>query len=116
MALRHDLVMQMPGLKKRYLKYNSYKNQTVHDIFSPKKIRTSHVNLVHDLKTSAFLNKGNDFEKINLPIESQFSNIFSVDIDDYNNDGFSDIILAGNLYAMSSLRSVGMTLIMDKFY
>ena len=98
MALRHDLVMQMPGLKKRYLKYNSYKNQTVHDIFSPKKIRTSHVNLVHDLKTSAFLNKGNDFEKINLPIESQFSNIFSVDIDDYNNDGFSDIILAGNLY------------------
>ena len=98
MALRHDLVMQMPGLKKRYLKYNSYKNQTVHDIFSPEKIRTSHVNLVHDLKTSAFLNKGNDFEKISLPIESQFSNIFSVGIDDYNNDGYSDIILAGNLY------------------
>ena len=37
MALRHDLVMQMPGLKKKYLKYNSYKNQTVHDIFNPLK-------------------------------------------------------------------------------
>ena len=37
MALRHDLVMQMPGLKKKYLKYNSYKNQTVNDIFPSKK-------------------------------------------------------------------------------
>ena len=33
-----------------------------------------------------------------MPIESQFSSIFSVEIEDYNKDGYNDIILGGNLY------------------
>ena len=98
MSLRHDLVMQMPGLKKKYLKYNSYKNQTVHDIFSPEKVKSSHLNYVFELKTSAFINDGKGFNKLELPIETQFSNIYAIEIEDYNNDGFKDIILGGNLY------------------
>ena len=61
MTLRHDLVMQMPGLKKKYLKYNSYKNQTVHDIFNLEKIKSSYINYVYNLKTSAFINNGSGF-------------------------------------------------------
>ena len=38
LALRHDLVMQMPELKKKYLKYESYKEQTVQDIFEPEQL------------------------------------------------------------------------------
>ena len=98
MSLRHDLVMQMPGLKKKYLKYNSYKNQTVHDIFSSEKVKSSHINYVFELKTSAFINNGKGFNKLELPIETQFSNIYAIEIEDYNNDGFKDIILGGNLY------------------
>ncbi|MEM6771683.1 MAG: FG-GAP-like repeat-containing protein, partial [Bacteroidota bacterium] len=33
--LLHDLVKQMPGLRKRYLKYSSFGDQTMEDIFSP---------------------------------------------------------------------------------
>ena len=98
MALRHDLVMQMPGLKKKYLKYNSYKNQTVHDIFNLEKIKSSHINYVYNLKTSAFINNGTGFSNLELPVETQFSNVFAVEINDYNNDGYNDIILGGNLY------------------
>lgn len=97
-ALRHDLVMQMPGLKKKYLKYDSYKNQTVHDIFNPKKIKSSHINYVYNLKSSVFINNGNGFLNLELPIEAQFSNVFAIEVDDFNNDGHNDIILGGNLY------------------
>ena len=34
MALRHDLLQQMPMLKKKYLKYASYRDQTIADIFT----------------------------------------------------------------------------------
>ena len=98
MALRHDLVMQMPGLKKKYLKYNSYKNQTVHDIFNFEKIKSSYINYVYNLKTSAFINNGAGFSNLELPVETQFSNVFAIEINDYNNDGYNDIILGGNLY------------------
>ncbi len=98
MSLRHDLVMQMPGLKKKYLKYNSYKNQTVNDIFSSNKVKSSHINYVYDLKTSVYINNGKGFNRLELPIETQFSNVYAIEIQDYNNDGYKDIILGGNLY------------------
>ena len=98
MALRHDLVMQMPTLKKKYLKYNSYKNQTVNDIFSNKKINSSLRNNIYELNTLIFINDSAKFNKINTPIETQFSTVHAIHVDDYNGDGFKDIIMGGNLY------------------
>ena len=98
MALRHDLVMQMPTLKKKYLKYNSYKNQTVNDIFSNKKINSSVRNNIYELNTLIFINDSAKFNKINTPIETQFSTVHAIHVDDYNGDGFKDIIMGGNLY------------------
>ena len=97
-SLRHDLVMQMPTLKKKYLKYNSYKNQTVNDIFPFSKIKSSQTNYVYNLKTSLFINNKGDFNSVELPIQSQFSTVHAIEIEDVNQDGFKDIILGGNLY------------------
>ena len=97
-SLRHDLVMQMPTLKKKYLKYNSYKNQTVNDIFPFSKIKSSQTNYVYNLKTSLFINNRGDFNSVELPIQSQFSTVHAIEIEDVNQDGFKDIILGGNLY------------------
>ena len=41
---------------------------------------------------------GAGFSNLELPVETQFSNVFAVEINDYNNDGYNDIILGGNLY------------------
>ena len=100
MSLRHDLVMQMPSLKKRYLKYNSYKNQTANDIFSSEKLNTSQLNLIFDLETSIFINKSGIFNKISIPIDAQFSSVHSIYTDDINSDGYLDIILGGNLHSV----------------
>ena len=97
-SLRHDLVMQMPTLKKKYLKYNSYKNQTVNDIFPFSKIKSSQTNYVYNLKTSLFINNNGNFNSVELPIQSQFSTVHAIEIEDINKDGIKDIILGGNLY------------------
>src|SRR5258706_5540866 len=39
MVLRHDLLQQMPGLKKKFLKYESYKDATITDIFTPNQLQ-----------------------------------------------------------------------------
>jgi len=98
MSLKHDLVMQMPSLKKKYLKYNSYKNQTVNDIFSSNKIKTSTKNFIYDLETAVYINDSSFFKKLSIPIEAQFSTTSAIHVDDYDHDGFKDILIGGNLY------------------
>ena len=73
MCLRHDLVMQMTIFKKRYLKYNSYKNQTASDIFNFEKLNSSQVNKIYTQETSLFFNNSGTFSKGSLPIAAQFS-------------------------------------------
>ena len=100
MCLRHDLVMQMPSFKKRYLKYNSYKNQTASDIFNIEKLNSSQVNKIYTQETSLFFNNSGTFSKGSLPIDAQFSSVYSIFIKDLNDDGYKDIILGGNLYSV----------------
>ena len=99
LSLRHDLVMQMPILKKKYLKYENYKNQTVNDIFDQEKINNSKINKVFDLETSIYINDDSlNFKKAILPIDVQFSTTNAISIDDYNNDSLKDVLIGGNLY------------------
>ena len=99
LSLRHDLVMQMPILKKKYLKYENYKNQTVNDIFDQEKINNSKINKVFDLETSIYINDDSlNFKKAILPIDVQFSTTNAISIADYNNDSFKDVLIGGNLY------------------
>ena len=98
-VLRHDLVRQMPYLKKKYLKYENYKDQTIEDIFEPEQFENAVVLEVFETRTSIALNKGDgNFELKPLPIEAQFSPVYGIEIEDFDSDGNPDIILGGNFY------------------
>ena len=97
-ALRHDLLSQLPGLKKRYLKYDSYKDQGIEDIFSADELRGSLKFDVEELRTVVLYNEGNHFSLVALPLEAQLSPMYGIGIDDYDNDGHADILLGGNQY------------------
>ena len=93
-----DLWMQIPSLKKKYLKFENYKNVTMDKLFDPSTIRDSEVKKVYNLSSVSLYNKGGkEFEMKELPFMAQLSPTYSIISDDINNDGFTDLILGGNL-------------------
>ncbi|HEX5169499.1 MAG TPA: VCBS repeat-containing protein [Cyclobacteriaceae bacterium] len=99
LVLRHDLVKQLQGLKKKYLRYEDYKNETIGDIFSNDQLRKATQSDVYQLQTSILINDGKGNFKIRaLPIEAQFSPVFGILLQDLDTDGNVDIFLGGNLY------------------
>lgn len=98
-TLKHELVAQMPVLKKRFLKYSDYNKMTIDQIFSDKLIQTSYKLEARYLASTVFLNKGNrSFENFELPIEAQFSPVYAILADDFDDDGFIDLLLGGNFF------------------
>jgi hypothetical protein len=101
MVLRHDLVQQLPSLKKQYLKYESYKGQQIEDIFAPEILKRSVVLEAFTLATVALINNGKGgFRMVQLPVEAQFSPVYTISIQDVDGDRQSDILLGGNLYSV----------------
>ena len=97
MALRHDLVQQMPMLKKKYLKYASYKDQTIADIFTEAQMKGVTKWDCYTLSSSVIINEGGGkFVVRALPVEAQFSPIYGIMIDDFDKDGAMDILAGGN--------------------
>jgi hypothetical protein len=99
LALKHDLTKQLPGLLNKYPKYEMYKGQQVADIFPPEQLKRSvHLN-AYVLETSLFFNDGTGhFTRKPLPVEAQLSTTMSAGVNDFDNDGFNDILLGGNLF------------------
>jgi enediyne biosynthesis protein E4 len=94
---KDDLQDQMPFIEKKYPTYESYARQKITDIFSADELKDALV-----LKASVFAscymeNLGNGRFKLSpLPHAAQFSPVYAIKTGDFNNDGKTDIILAGN--------------------
>ena len=92
-----DLVKQLPALRKKYIKYESYKDQGLEDIFSPDQLERMLTLTVNELASCLFLNKGDGtFEKHLLPEMAQVSQTYALLPGDFNKDGRADLLLAGN--------------------
>ena len=98
LVLRNDLVAQIPSLKKKYLHFSDYRLKTMADIFSPEQLKESMVLNAYSFETTVFINKGNSFEKKSLPMQAQFSPVYSILVEDFNHDGNLDLLMGGNLY------------------
>jgi hypothetical protein len=99
MPLLHDLVKQMPGLRKRYLKYSSFGDQTMVDIFSAEVLERSVRHQATELRSLVAFNEGDGkFRIAALPAAAQESPVYALLADDVDNDGDQDILLGGNFY------------------
>lgn len=99
LALKHDLVQQIPALAVKYPKYEQYKNAQINDLFTPEQLQNAVELDACLLETSLFLNDGEgNFTRAPLPPEVQFSPVYAAEIGDYNGDGKTDILLGGNLF------------------
>jgi hypothetical protein len=96
---RHDLVMQMASMKKKYLHYRNYVGQSVEEIFTPEQLKNALRLEVQSLTNAVLLSDntgGYTLQK--LPRAAQTSPIYGIQIDDFDQDGHQDALIAGNFY------------------
>jgi len=100
-VLKHELQMQIPAIKKKYLKYEAYNDQTLEQIFTKEQLENAIVTEVQFLETAIMVNDGKgNFSVKPLPTKAQYAPVFSSISQDFNSDGHIDILLAGNLHAV----------------
>jgi len=103
LASKDELHKQMPFIKKKFLFYNDFARANVEDIFSKEKLKSAMRKEVKVLSTSYFENVGANKFKIHiLPAEAQQSSVNKVFVDDFDADGFMDVLLVGNNYEIST--------------
>lgn len=97
-TLKHELERQIPSIKKKYIRYSNYNNQSLSDIFSSEVISKSIIQEVNQFQSGVLLNLGEgNFDWKPFDSNGQKSWIFAIQILDLNGDGIQDLILGGNL-------------------
>ncbi|WP_299529612.1 VCBS repeat-containing protein [Ulvibacterium sp.] len=98
-ALRHNLIEQIKALNKKFPDYQSFKNASITDMFSPQEMEGAYRLEANTFSSQILINEGDfNFKLQELPVEAQFSTTYAITTHDFDNDGDQDIVLGGNLY------------------
>ncbi len=120
LASKDELAKQMPFINKKFLSYHEFAKADLKDLLPIEKIKNSEKKEVYELASLYFENLGNgNFKRHVLPFPAQLSPVFAMESHDFNNDGFEDILLVGNLHEISTQlgrldASHGLILLNDK--
>ena len=96
-AMRDELLRVLPSLQARYPTYKSYALQTVNDIFSPAELQGAVVKRAETFATTLVRNNGDgSFTLIPLPRAAQVAPVYGILAGDFDGDGKTDLLLAGN--------------------
>ncbi|MGC6421933.1 MAG: VCBS repeat-containing protein [Flavobacteriaceae bacterium] len=96
-VLKDELTDQIVSLRKKYVTYASFANETIGDIFTAEQLEKSPQCHTTFLETVWFENKEGVFIKHKLPNEVNISSIHAIHVYDFDTDGAKDIFLAGNV-------------------
>ena len=103
LSSKDELQRQMPFIKKKYQSYSDFANTSPEDLVSESRLEESPPRRVYTLSTSYFRNDGHEkFTVLPMPAAAQQSSVNAIISDDFNGDGFNDILLAGNNYEIST--------------
>jgi hypothetical protein len=98
-AGRDELLRLIPSLRSRYSTYASFGAARVEDVFTAAELAQATVRDVRIFASSIALNDGNGtFTLVPLPVEAQFAPIRAALAGDFDGDGRTDLLVAGNDY------------------
>ena len=90
---------QIPELKKTIGKYDAFASMELSEVYGAENLDDAVYYKATTFGTSFIENLGNGRFAIKLlPVETQFSSVNDMLIDDLNNDGHLDVLLIGNLF------------------
>ncbi len=88
----------MPFIKTKLPTYEAYGGAGLRDIYGST-LDQAKMLTANDLEHKVFVNKGDHFEAIPLPLEAQFAPGFGVNVADYDGDGHEDVFITQNFFA-----------------
>ncbi|WP_286755098.1 CRTAC1 family protein [Roseivirga sp. UBA838] len=99
LADRATITQQMPPIKKKFTNNLKYAESTIDKVLpQPVLERAYQVKATH-FQSSYFINNGDGtFQMKEMPLQAQFTRVNDMLIFDYDQDGYHDILLAGNSY------------------
>lgn len=98
------IIEQIPALKKRFQTFNEYATTPFRSVFSKNDMQGAFIGEARTLSSSIFENKnGKSFKMTLLPEIAQISSINDILADDFNKDGYLDLILIGNSFSQETL-------------
>ncbi|CAI8411031.1 MAG: Uncharacterised protein [Polaribacter sejongensis] len=92
--------LQMPYVAEKFKDYHSFASSKLIDILPEDKVKTGIVYEISNFESIILINDKGVLRRKPLPIEAQVSPIKSSLVDDFNADGFKDILLVGNHYGV----------------
>jgi len=96
---RDEMAEQIPTINKKFLHYNDYADAQLSDVFDGDQLNVAHTINIKTLRSAFIKNTGNKkFILQPLPQYAQMSAVTGMVAADIDDDGFKDIILAGNFY------------------
>ena len=90
---------QIPMIKRNFETYDSYASASLDEIYGKQMLENSTHKVVNTFEHHWLEKKENGkFLMHKLPLETQFSTINDIEVIDYNNDDYPDLLIAGNNY------------------
>ena len=91
---------QMPYVGEKFKDFHSFASSKLIDILPEKTAEGALVYEISNFESILLINNNGKLTAQKLPIQAQISPIKNSFVDDFNNDGFKDILLVGNHYGV----------------
>ncbi len=89
----------IPAVLDSFQTFRAFSSARVEDIITKFPVRATKLE-VRTLASTVFLNRGDHFIGKELPAEAQWSPAFGIAVADFDNDGFEDLFLSQNFFAV----------------
>ncbi len=91
---------QMPYVAEKFKDYNSFASSKLLDILPEDKVKNAVIYEISNFESIILINENGALKPKPLPIQAQISPIKSSWVDDFNDDGFKDLLIVGNHYGV----------------
>ena len=89
---------QMPFIAEKIPTFNEFANASLQDIYGDD-LNSAYKREANEFKSLLLMNNGDaTFKKVSLPVMAQTMPILDSAPIDYNNDGYEDLVVVGNIY------------------
>jgi len=96
LAGRDEALEQLPPLRKTFTNYQSYGSATMQQVLGEIFVHQAQKCTITETRTGIFWNEKGVLTFKPLPTMAQAAPVFAILVDDFDNDGQKDILLAGN--------------------